>query len=216
MNCVPRPKRPLPQPTLDLQTDSTAPQVRPDPAPDLLTPVLTPVLSTAAAVAAVTLGAEDAWIGSEFAWLRTLPPRTKARAGAQIVELVLRGTGYRVVPRTDPGHDRVVGVVPVVIKFSTLWAQGTYVFQKLRQGTWEHAVLLGISPRGAHAWLVPSRTIAANVTPGNWLTVDPSEPPDWLAPLGGSLDEFATMLSPVFGAPVAPHGPASVEITRPG
>lgn len=65
--------------------------------------------------------------------------------------------GLEVAGPSNAGHDRLVAGHKVEIKFSTLWEQGDYVFQQLRNQDYEYALLLGVSPLTAHAWLVPSR-----------------------------------------------------------
>jgi hypothetical protein len=159
----------------------------------------------------------DPWEHSPFRWIRTMPAPSRAKVAVDIVDLVLRGAGFVVVPRTGPGHDRVVQSTRVQVRFSTLWSAGWYTFQKIKASPgYDAMVLLGLSPRGAHAWVVDQDTavaLAAAGTEAGWLTVNPASPPPLLAHAGGSPARFLSASAAHFGAPTGPpHGPARLEL----
>lgn len=96
-------------------------------------------------------------------------------------------------------HDRVVSDRKVEIKFSTLWEQGDYVFQQLRDQDYELVVLLGVSPTAAHGWVVPKVVAMANSRPQHggargsdtrWLRFRAANPPPWMSEFGGELLAF--------------------------
>jgi hypothetical protein len=58
--------------------------------------------------------------------------RTRGAVGEKIVDQWLTMNGCTVCKAPHSGCDRVVNGVNMEVKFSTLWADGTYVFQQLR------------------------------------------------------------------------------------
>jgi hypothetical protein len=138
----------------------------------------------------------DAWAGSPFAWIRTLPSRQVGKIGEQLVEKWCTAKGLKVSSSGDLHADRVIEGHRVEIKFSTLWSSGVYKFQQIRNQNYELVVCLGISPFDAHCWVVPKALLMKHVTPQHtgrggretfWLSVNPASPPKWLAPWGGRL-----------------------------
>jgi hypothetical protein len=176
--------------------------------------------ATASVKAALGDAESDPWVHSPFAFIRTLPSARRGKVGEQMVEDLLSGAGYPVLPREDPSHDRVVGGYRVEVKLSTLWASGVYTFQQLRDQNYQYLVLLGLSPNSAHAWLVAKDVALSATTPQHggaagtdtrWASVDPSDPPGWLAGYGGDLGSFFTVCADVFGPPGASYGPARLD-----
>ncbi|MBO7684721.1 MAG: hypothetical protein J6T51_08365 [Kiritimatiellae bacterium] len=55
----------------------------------------------------------------------------------------------------DTEADRIVEGKRLEIKFSTLWKNGTYLFEQIRDQNYDIALFLGISPNDAHCWVVP-------------------------------------------------------------
>lgn len=107
----------------------------------------------------------DPWAGSPFEWIKKIPSsRRRGKAGEVLVESWLWHFGLEVAGPSNAGHDRLVAGHKVEIKFSTLWEQGDYVFQQLRNQDYEYALLLGVSPLTAHVWLVPkSQALSSSV-----------------------------------------------------
>jgi len=155
------------------------------------------------------LEGDAAWVGSPFAWIKTRPSRQEGAIGELLVAEWLGGRGLSVERAPDSDADRLVDGVRVEIKFSTLWKNGGYKFQQLRDQDYRLAVCLGISPFDAHCWILPKSLIleqwgkaqgltsqhgGQNGTDTAWLAVAPTAIPDWLRPHGGSLEEAFTVL----------------------
>lgn len=135
--------------------------------------------------------------------------------GVAFVDLLLRGAGFAVNGRSAPGHDLIVEQTKVQVRFSTLWSAGWYTFQKIRDvGDYEWLVLLGLSPDGGHAWVVPRATAITEINASRqagWWQVDPVQPPDALG--DGAMEYFVSAAAAAFGVPSAPpHGPAKIDV----
>ena len=100
------------------------------------------------------------------------------------------------------------------IKFSTLWASGSYKFQQLRDQDYAFAICLGVSPFNARCWIIEKPEIMRRWalkegiqsqhggTDGSdtaWLTVDPSDVPFWLIERGGTLRKAVEVLAQLTG-----------------
>lgn len=152
-----------------------------------------------AQVAMGTATKVDPWEGSPFEWIMRLASRSRGKAGEVLVEAWLRRLGFRVDRPLSGDHDRVVSGQKVEIKFSTLWAQGDYVFQQLRDQDYEVVVLLGVSPTAAHGWVVPKAVAMEYSVPQHggargsdtrWLRFRAASPPSWMSEFGGELLAF--------------------------
>jgi len=143
------------------------------------------------------------WTGSPFEWMMRLPSRTRGKAGEVVASAWLTRLGLHVVRATSADYDRGVNGHRVEIKMSTLWAQGAYKFQQLRDQEYEFAFLLGISPAIAHGWIMPKDEAIARSVPQHggkrgsdtrWLSFPASRPPEWINAYGGELSTCATIL----------------------
>ncbi len=150
-------------------------------------------------------GRDDPWVGSPFEWLKRRPSRQVGAIGELLIERWLQTNGIPVVRPPDSDADRIVAGRRAEIKLSTLWATGHYKFQQLRDQDYEFAILMGISPHDAHCWVIPKadlirlwkveHVISAQHNSGHggtdtaWMDVDPANPPEWLKPFGGTLDQ---------------------------
>ena len=170
-------------------------------------PISDPEVQILAAIASalkadyVHEGAEDPWLGSPFAWIRTRPAGQVGKIGEQLVAGWCAAKGLDVVSCSDPQADRVIGGHRVEIKFSTLWESGVYKFQQVREQEYDYLICLGISPFDAHCWVIPKRLLREHVighTPQHtgkkgtdtfWLSFRADSPPDWLSSCGGTLAE---------------------------
>ena len=133
-----------------------------------------------------------------------LPSRSRGKAGELLASAWLRRLGYDVRPPRSSGHDRIVEGAPAEVKFSTLWTSGEYVFQQLRDQEYTHALLLGVSPRGASAWFTPKDVAFGHAVPQHggskgvdtrWIRFQASSPPSSLADYGGSVQNCADVLA---------------------
>lgn len=148
----------------------------------------------------------DPWADSPFAWIRTRPSRQVGKIGEQLVAAWCAAKGLDVMSSSDSDADRIIAGRRTEIKFSTLWTSGIYKFQQIRDQNYDFVICLGIAPFNAHCWVISKDLLRQHVighTPqhtgraGNdtfWLTVEPSSPPEWLRPFGGSLSEAYEIL----------------------
>jgi len=145
----------------------------------------------------------EGWSGSPFAWILTLPSRSRGAAGEKIVDTWLTHNGFNVKRARHSGCDRIVDGINFEIKFSTLWQSGGYKFQQLRDQDYESVFCLGISPTRVHAWLIPKSVAWEHSIPqhgGNvgtdtkWLGFQADNPPPWMSEYGGSLSHVLEVL----------------------
>lgn len=154
----------------------------------------------------VRAGTANPWADSPFAWIKSRPSRQVGKIGEELVARWCEGLGLDVTAAADSQADRVIAGRRVEIKFSTLWASGTYTFQQLRDQDYAFAICLGVSPHDAHAWVISKAVLRERVighTPQHtgkggtdtfWFSVDPAAPSDWLTRCGGSLERAAEIL----------------------
>ena len=167
------------------------------------------------AALATTLQADYAkddlpWHGSPFAWIKTRKSRQVGAIGEKLMSGYFATKGFNVTRSSNSDADRIIEGKRIEVKFSTLWATGSYKFQQLRDQDYDYAICLGVSPFDAHCWVIDKAEIirrwrardgitsqhggAAGSDTG-WLTVDPSAIPAWLQSRGGSLRQAVAVLS---------------------
>ena len=146
------------------------------------------------------------WTGSQFEWVLRLPSASKGKLGKRLVNQWCALKGLSIASSPDSQADMLVNGHRVEIKFSTLWENGTYKFQQIRDQNYEYAVCLGVSPFEAHCWVISKAVLKKNVighlgqhtgSKGQetaWFAVPPQSPPDWLYPCGGTLDQAYKVL----------------------
>ena len=141
---------------------------------------------------------EQRWSGSPFGWIRTASSRQRGKIGEQLVSGWCAAKGLEVKPSPDSEADTIIQGHRVEIKFSTLWENGSYTFQQLRDQNYAHVVCLGVSPFTAHCWAIPKATVLEQTKPQHrgrqgtdtqWFSVDPNQPPPWLSRFGGTLQQ---------------------------
>jgi hypothetical protein len=147
-----------------------------------------------------------AWDGSPFEWVLNLPSGSKGKLGKRLVYQWCAIKGLSIGTSPDSEADMLINNHRVEIKFSTLWQEGIYNFQQIREQNYEYAICLGISPFEAHCWVVSKKILRKNVighlgqhtgSGGKetaWFSVNPKSPPDWLTPCGGSLEQAYKVL----------------------
>jgi hypothetical protein len=144
-----------------------------------------------------TAAATDPWEASPFAWIKREPSRRVGAIGEGLVKAWARHEGISVEPATDAGHDCRLGGVATEVKFSTRWAGGDFVFQQIRDQSYQVVALLGIEPQAVRLWVVPKNELwsqssgqhtGANAQDTKWLRFPAADPPPWLAAYGGTLD----------------------------
>ncbi|MFP7762034.1 hypothetical protein [Marisediminicola sp. LYQ85] len=150
-----------------------------------------------------------AWRGSPFEWIQTMPPAKRGSVGRRLVERWAQQAGFDAESWTSDDKQiyLLINGFRVQVKFSTLWQSGFYRFQQIRDRDFDFCFCLGLSPKSVHAWLIPKDALDAHVIghlgqhTGSqaqetaWLTVYPSDPPQWLTWFGDDLDHVAQMLA---------------------
>jgi len=146
-------------------------------------------------------GEDTRWLKSPFYWVKKLSSSSKGRFGKQLVNQWLAAKGLSVkYTSTDSEADIEVNNKRVEIKFSTLWQNGQYAFQQIRDQNYDFLICLGISPHDAHCWVITKDLLLQKVighmgqhtgATGRdtaWVRLNPSSPPDWMAECGGTLE----------------------------
>lgn len=103
----------------------------------------------------------------------------------------------------------------VEVKSSTLWENGFYKFQQIRDQDYAFLICLGLSPHSAQCWIIPKKVLYDHVidhTPQHggkkhgkkgkdtyWFTVYPDKPENWLEPYGGTLANASRVLMRLIG-----------------
>ena len=147
------------------------------------------------------------WKDSPLFWVKTLPPGTKGKFGTRLIAGWSAANGLKIDSSPDSDADLLINGHRAEIKFSTLWKNGIYKFQQIRNQNYEYAVCLGISPHEAHCWVISKEILLDNVighlgqhtgASGQetaWITVIPSNPPEWLSVCGGNLSSAYEVLN---------------------
>lgn len=180
-------------------------------------PITDPDVVLLASIAATLMSdsinpADDPWIGSPFAWIRTRPSRQVGKIGEQLVAGWAAAKGLDVTRALNSDADRVINGRRVEIKFSTLWTGGGYKFQQIRDQQYDVAFFLGLSPFAASAWVVPKAVLMERpFRPGiagqhggqagtdtAWLAFQVTQPPAWLSEFGGTLARVYPLLAAPF------------------
>lgn len=179
------------------------------------------VAAISAALEAEYQSESPEWIGSPFAWIKTKPSRQVGAIGEKLVSGWLAARGFNVMRSGDSDADRVVEKKRVEIKFSTLWANGGYKFQQLRDQDYDLIICLGVSPFDAHCWVLPKTDVIrlwkdehlisgqhAGQGGGDtaWITVRPDAPHEWMTNYGGSMSSALKVLSRLTGFSVKTIG----------
>lgn len=152
---------------------------------------------------------QSAWEGSPFAWIKTCPSRQVGAIGEKLVSKYLLSKGFEVRPPPDSEADRLIDGIRTEIKCSTLWKNGTYTFQQLRDQNYEFVICLGISPFDVHCWVLPKKVVMQQWASGGiksqhggrsgrdtaWLQVSPDNVPEWLQARGGRLSKAIPLIA---------------------
>ena len=92
------------------------------------------------------------------------------------------------------------------IKLSTLWQEGIYCFEQIRDQDYEILVCLGLSPHNAHAWIAnKSEIVWGDMKKQHgrdtwWTQFEPPHcPHGWMHPTNGDLSRFIEILPEYFG-----------------
>ena len=96
------------------------------------------------------------WPGSPFAWLLELSSGSRGAIARNLVQGWAADLGLTATQETHNNQRYVVvDGLRIQVKMSTLWENGTYRFQQIRDQPYDYLFCLGISPNDVHAWLIP-------------------------------------------------------------
>ena len=143
------------------------------------------------------------WTGSPFAWMQSRPSGQKGVIFKKLVAGWCAGKGLNAYRLPGKEATLLVEGLRIQIKGSFLWKAGTYRFQQFRDQNYDLVICLGLSPFAAHCWAIPKSEIMSAWEDGEirtqhmgdlgvdtaWFAADPYDPPEWLAPWGGSLPQ---------------------------
>jgi hypothetical protein len=150
--------------------------------------------------------ANDPWLGSPFKWIKSQPSRTVGAIGEKLVSGWCAAKGFDVTRSPDSEADRLIQGRRIEIKFSTLWANGGYKFQQIRDQDYEYCFCLGVSPFDAHAWLIPKDALleyvighmgqhtGAQGSDTAWLGFQVGQEFSWMKEFGGNLAAVKKLL----------------------
>jgi hypothetical protein len=123
----------------------------------------------------------------------------KGKLGKDLITSWCAAKGLDIEHPKDKKVSLVINGNRFASKFSTLWSEGSYKFQQIRNQGYDYLICLGISPLEAHCWVFTREYVLENVTPQhkgaeNWITIDPNNPPSWAEKCGGTLDQAFAIL----------------------
>lgn len=158
------------------------------------------IASIAAGLKGEYQAGDIAWKNSPFEWIKKRPSRQVGKIGEQLVAGWCAAKGLNVTRSKNSDADRVIEGLRVEIKFSTLWAGGSYKFQQIRDQEYDVLLCIGVSPFDAHVWImnksdIPFDRLVHQHGGGRgrdtwWISVDPENPPAWLAKKRGGFGEM--------------------------
>jgi len=145
----------------------------------------------------------DLWKNSPFEWVIKLPPRKKGKLGGKLVASWLASKDLQIDTTKDSSETILVNGYKIAIKFSTLWTNGFYKFQQIRNTGYDIVLCVGLSPFDVHCWIFDRKYALEHATKQHkggakseyWMTIDPKRPPEWTKEHGGILSQAYKLLS---------------------
>jgi hypothetical protein len=149
---------------------------------------------------------DDPWVGSPFEWILRVPSRSKGAIGEALVAGWAAAKGFDVTRSHSSDADRVINGQRIEIKLSTLWRNGGFKFQQIRDQDYDFALCIGISPFDAQAWLLPKPILrkyvighmgqhtGAGGSDTSWIGFQSGKPFEWMAPYGDRLSDVSELL----------------------
>lgn len=155
---------------------------------------------------------EREWDQSPFGWLRRLQSRSRGAEGENLVAAWCERLGYAVEAPSDSEADRIIAGRRVEIKLSTLWANGRFKFQQIRDQNYEIMICMALSPQleDVAIWAIPKPILmarpdgvsgqhgGAGATETLWLDVRAGAPPSWMARWGGDVVRAEAVMAELF------------------
>ncbi|MFE7844583.1 hypothetical protein ACFUTX_05225 [Microbacterium sp. NPDC057407] len=135
-----------------------------------------------------------------------MPSRTKGAVGELLVQewAVAKGLDVRRSPSSNA--DRIINGHRVEIKMSTLWSNGGFKFQQIRDQDYDLCLCLALSPYEVNAWLLPKEVLleyvighmgqhtGASGSDTAWLGFPANSPYSWMRPYGDRLGDVEQLL----------------------
>ncbi len=145
------------------------------------------------------------WRGSPFAWILSYSSRQRGKIGEQLISGWCAERGLIVVPSPDSEADRIIEGARIEIKLSTLWQNGSYRLQQIRDQDYRFLLCIGISPFHAHGWIIEKNAIpfdelrhqhgGARGRDTWWIEVKPDSPPAWMDKKGDFTEVYKTLIN---------------------
>lgn len=155
----------------------------------------------------------QAWDDSPFAWVLFQPSATKGAIARQLV--IAWANSHGLFP-LQVSKDRQIYLelngILIQVKFSSLWDNGFYRFQQIREQDYDYCLCFGLAPFDMNAWFVSKRMLDTHVigTKGQhtgagsgetwWLEIAPDSPEAWLRDCGGQLSDVIEKLKVIAGS----------------
>jgi len=142
----------------------------------------------------------DMWKGSPFEWVLQFSARQKSAFGRQLLHEWCETKSLSIEKPKESSESLIINGKKFAVKFSTLWTNGVYNFQPIRQDC-DQVICFGLSPYEAHCWALDIETVIENATPQHkgsaeyWFMINPQKPPEWIDHCGGSLEQIYKILS---------------------
>jgi site-specific DNA-methyltransferase (adenine-specific) len=137
----------------------------------------------------------ELWKGSPFEWILQFSARQKSTFGRQLVAAWCESKGLLTTKPKESSESLIINDRKISIKFSTLWTNGIYKFQQIRQDGYDYVLCFGISPNEAHCWIFDREYVIKNATQQHkgsaeyWIAINPKSPPEWVVKFGGNLEQ---------------------------
>jgi len=138
----------------------------------------------------------DPWADSPFHWISAAQSGRKGAVGKKLVRRWAEQEGLHVAGKSGRGHAFRAGEVRVAVKLSLVWADGLFVFEQIRDESYDVMALLALEPQKARLWVVPKEVLwghadwqhkGAAGRDTKWLHVPSARPQTWLKAYGGTL-----------------------------
>lgn len=138
----------------------------------------------------------DRWEGTPFHWFSKESSPRKGAIGKKLVRRWAEQEGMHVTGKSGRGHDFRADEVRVAVKLSLVWTGGLLVFEQIKDQPYDVVSLLALEPQRARLWIVPKKVLwehaewqhrGAEGRDTKWLRFEPTRPPAWLNPYGGTL-----------------------------
>jgi site-specific DNA-methyltransferase (adenine-specific) len=144
----------------------------------------------------------EIWESSPFEWVPQLPAAKKGKLGKNLIASWCAAKGLSINYPKDKRANLIINGNRIATKFSSLWADGSYKFQQIRNNGYDYLICLGISPSDAHCWVFKREFIIEKALPQHsgskgaeyWLSINPEIPPEWTKECGGSLTDAYLIL----------------------